>query len=94
MIDLFTPGPTVALAAGPAPTRVALAAAGGSVRVLNPNAALAFVRFGDGSVTADLTCMPVAQGSVEVFDPGPATHAAAVTASGEARLYFTSGRGA
>jgi hypothetical protein len=94
MIDLFTPGPTVALGTGPASTRVALGAAGGTVRVLNPNAALVFLRFGDESVTASLADMPVAQGAVEVFDPGPATHAAAVTASGDARLYLTSGRGA
>lgn len=66
-----------------------------SIRVVNTGDELAFVRFGDETVSADETTgMPIPAGVVEVFQMDTNhTHAAGITASGTTTLYFTRGRG-
>ena len=87
-------------------TSLAVTAASGSVAI--PGAAptevrlsipatdsAAFIEFGTSTITAaTATGMRIAPGAVEVFRvPLNATHIAAITASGTATLYITSGEG-
>lgn len=94
MASLFSPIATASLAVTTSTGRVALAADASSVRLYNAGTATAFVKFGDSSITAATTNMPIPAGVVETFrPPGGATHVAAITSSGTATLYVTSGEG-
>jgi hypothetical protein len=96
----FAPaGNTVSLAVTTATARVALTApatAGAyQVRLYNAGTATAFVTF--GTVTANgvvATSMPIPSGGIEVFSvASTVTHVAAITSSGTATLYATTGYG-
>jgi hypothetical protein len=68
------------------------------VRLFNAGAATVFWAAGNASVTAALTDVPLPSGAIEVITlanatSGAATHVAAVTASGTATLYVTTGQG-
>jgi hypothetical protein len=66
------------------------------VRIVNPSSVVMFIEFGASDVTAaTATSMPMLPGTVETFEVAPSqTHVAAITASGSATLYATTGRGA
>jgi hypothetical protein len=96
----FAPaGNTVNLAVTTSTARVALTApatAGGyQVRIYNAGSATAFIRFGTVAIdAATATSMPVPSGQTEVFTvASTVTHVAAITASGSATLYATTGYG-
>lgn len=92
----FTPGPTSLLAVTSSTGRVAFATPRGSqVRIVSAVGGQAcFVKFGDVTVTAAVTDMPILPGAIEVFTiPPGSTYVAAITASSTATLYFTSGDG-
>lgn len=90
----FMPGgDTALLAAGTTSGRVALDPNSNAVRVVNDGTVTAFLQFGDVMAAATVTKMPIKAGTTEVFTKGAATHVAAITASGTANLYFTSGEG-
>lgn len=94
--DLFTPSlaNTANISATTSSARVAIPAGGQSVRVHNAASVAVFIQFGDSSVTATTSHMPIPAGGVETFNEGGATHVAAITASGSGTIYFTSGSGA
>lgn len=93
----MTPGETVTLAATTASARVALPTALISqVMVTNaPGAGLAFVSFGNDTVSAAVaSSTPILPGVAYVFTvPSGATHMAAITGTGSATLYATVGQG-
>jgi hypothetical protein len=94
MAALFSPILTASLAVTTSTGRVALAADASTVRLYNAGTATAFVKFGDVTVTAATTNMPIPAGAIEAFrPPGASTHIAAITSSGTATLYVTSGEG-
>lgn len=105
-INAFYPvGATVSISATTSSDSVALTAydkSVGTVVVYNAGDALAFIEFGDSNVAAAVTNYPVAPGSTQTFGVGEThtgtsdlpTHIAAITASGTATVYITSGRGA
>lgn len=68
------------------------------VRVYNSGTTLAFIAFGDSSVAATASSIPIPPGAsipVEKFSvPFGATHVACILASGTGTVYFTSGFGA
>lgn len=80
--------------------RVALPArgAGAQILVYNDSAALAFVAFGDDTVTATggtgAPDIPVPPGAMLALTrPPAATHVSGITDAGTADLYFTAGEG-
>ena len=94
-------GPTVNLTAGTTSGAVAISTGSNGpgfsiIRIRNTGTVEAFVEFGGAAVTATTSASaPVAPGTVEAFRvPQGVTHAAAVTASGSAIVYFTPGEGA
>jgi hypothetical protein len=96
----FTPlGASVSLAVTTTTGSVALTAVGDQggmeVRLYNAGSATVFVNFGISTVVATTAAgFPLPSGAIEIFTVGPAvTHVAALTASGTATLYATSGRG-
>jgi hypothetical protein len=98
MANAFKPTrPSVSISATTTSARAALNRdnVSGQVRIYNAGTATAFVTFGDSSVTALATDMPVPSGMVEVVsvEAGSGLHAAAITASGTATVYFTMGSG-
>lgn len=98
MLNPFTPGPTVTLAVTETSARVALPAGlSGQVMITSaPNSALAFIQFGDSTVTADeATSTPILPTASYIFTIGPdVTHVAGICATGDtATLYFTRGHG-
>lgn len=107
MVQSFQPtmGNTVSLSASSVSSRVLL---GGQpspagqrfqVRIYNGGPDTAFIRFGDSTVTAATMDVPVPSGAIEVMSltvPDNVTtgaYMAAITASGTATLYFTTGVG-
>lgn len=98
-MDLFTPSlsNTAALSATTSSARVALASAGAtsnkSVRVYNAASVTVFIQFGDATVTATTSHMPIPAGGVECFEVGSATYVAGITGSSSGTVYFTSGNG-
>lgn len=67
-------------------------------RLHNAGGATVFFRVGDSTVEAATTDIPIPAGAVEIItvknlDADPDTHIAAITASGTATLYITTGEG-
>ena len=97
--DLFTPAlaNTAALSATTSSSRVALPSSGTtgakSVRVYNAASVAVFIQFGDVTVTATTSHMPIPAGGVECFEVGSATYVAGITGSSSGTVYFTSGNG-
>jgi len=103
----FSPihGATIAIAASSAGSAAAAFPAGVlpggayQVRVHNAGASTAFVDFGAADVVAGTgDDLPIPAGAVEVLtvvstEQNRVTHAAAITASGTATVYFTPGAG-
>jgi hypothetical protein len=88
---------TASLAVTTSSDRVAITGNPTQVRLRTNGAdAVAFITFGDSTVTAaTATGIPLGPGAIEVFSvPLNATHIAAITASGTATLYVTPGEGA
>lgn len=96
-ITPFSPGGTASIGATDATGSVAFGSGSGQqIRVVSLSAnALAFIKFGDSSVEAAVTDLPIVPGEIEIFTRNPAdTHVAAICAGGEAAtLYFTTGAG-
>jgi hypothetical protein len=100
-LQVFLPiGDTVNLTATTTSSRVALTnpelgSGTEEVRIRNTGAVDVFVHFGDSTVVATLAAsIPVQPNSVEAFRiRTSATHMAAITASGSAVVYATSGQG-
>ena len=100
---MFTPlSPTVNLAVTTTSGRVAKTAlptnSGGApheMRLVNNGSVTVFVEFGNSTVVATVAgSMPVLPGTVESFQVNAfQTHVAAITASGTATLYATTGLG-
>jgi hypothetical protein len=63
------------------------------VRLYNAGAVTVFVRWGGTAQTAVTTDLALAPGAVEIFHKGSGTRMAAITASGSATLYVTTGIG-
>lgn len=96
MVNPFTPGDTVNIAATGASASVALPNASSQVMVTVPaGGELTFVRFGASTVTAAVaSATPVNPGTSVVFTvAATATHAAAITGGGSSTVYFTAGDG-
>ena len=95
MDALFTPGATAKVAATTTTGRVALSITGAqTVAVVNDGTTVAFIKFGDSTVTATTSDTPILGGSSRGFTPPPtATHMAAIMASGTANIYVTVGAG-
>lgn len=90
----FEPGTTVSLAASTTSANVSLGSGtGNSLRVYNPTASIAFVRWGGGAQTATTSDLPIAPGSVEEFRKSNSDNVAAILAAGSGTLYFTPGSG-
>jgi hypothetical protein len=66
------------------------------VRIVNAGTVIVFIAFGASGVTTTAAAgMPILPGTAETFEVGAdETHVAAITASGTATLYATTGRGA
>ncbi len=95
MLNPFTPGSTVSRTVTATTARVALPSlAGNQVRVASPATnTVAFIKFGDATVEAVGTDMPILPGTVEVFTVQPSfTNVAAIGTTGTT-LYFTAGDG-
>ena len=97
MLNPFTPGLTVTLAVTDASDSVALPVGlSGQVMVTSaPDSSLAFIQFGDDTITADeASSTPILPTASYVFTIGNETHVAGVAATGNtATLYFTRGQG-
>jgi|GEM_PF-986503 hypothetical protein len=98
-IKITTPGVYLQATTSPG-DRVALPdrGAGAQILVYNDSAALAFVAFGDGAVTASggtlAPDIPVPPGALLTLTRPPvATHVSAVTNASIADLYFAAGEG-
>jgi len=66
-----------------------------SVRIFNSVSVTVFVKFGDVTVTAATTDMPIPAGGVETFQiSSQVTHVAGITAGTSGTLYVTPGLGA
>lgn len=68
------------------------------LRLYNAGTSTAFYAVGNSSVTAAVTDVPIPSGAVEVItvqnpQSAPVTHIAAITASGTATLYASTGFG-
>lgn len=68
------------------------------LRLFNAGSATVFWAAGNAAVTAALTDIPLPAGAIEVVTlpnatASPTTHVAAVTASGTATLYLSTGQG-
>lgn len=100
-ISVFRPiGDTASLAAATTSARVARVIGGfandpGNIRIANTGSVVAFVEFGDSTITSTATAgMPILPNTVEVFEIRQnETHVAAITASGSTTLYLTTGEG-
>jgi len=96
MMNPFTPGGTVNVAATTTTANVALASGAKDQVMVTNNAggSLAFVAFGSSAVTATAaTSTPVLPGAAYIFTVGTATHMAAITGTGTATVYATAGQG-
>ncbi len=96
MLNPFTPGQTVLLATSTTTGRVALPTLrGNQVRISNPaGGSIVFVKFGDATVTAAVTDMPILPGDNVVLTIQPSmTHVAGITSTGTPTIYFTAGDG-
>lgn len=71
----------------------ATGAAATQVRVYNAGSVTAFIRWSLTSATAVTTDMPIAPGTIELFNKGLNDTVAAITAAGAATLYVTAGEG-
>ena len=100
--NVFSPSPTgtMILAVTTTSAQVTLTGIGdGPVAVTSASGgALAFIRFGTGTVTAlDPTSAagdyPILPGTTQILDRGSSTVAAAITHASTATLYFTTGQG-
>lgn len=92
----FTPGASSTLSATTSTGRVALTRNGSDqVLIFAPAAnAAAFIKFGDSTVVAAVTDIPIGPGFSRVFTvPKGATHVAGITGASTATLYFTCGDG-
>ena len=96
----FSPNSTVSLAVTTATGSVAFGKGitnPPSVRVYNAGVVTVFINAGGAAVTAAVTDLPIAPGTVETLNlsgkTSPSTHVAAITASGTATIYFTPGDG-
>jgi len=95
-VPVFTPRGQAALAATTSTSRVALSGPGnlgGDVcQVRNRGPAVAYIKFGDSSVTAATTDLPVEPNSwIDLSWPYGTTHVAAIVDSGGASLVFVCG---
>lgn len=97
-VNVFQPnGSTVNLSVTTSSASVALTGSGtgANVRVYNAGSDTIFLAFGTSGVTAATTTgIPIPSGAIEMYTLPPTfTHAAAITASGSATAYFTTGQG-
>lgn len=97
-VEPFTPNSSTAqIAATTSTGSVALGGSGPQIEVTNEGPNTAFVAFGGSGVTAAAaTGYPVLAGQSKAVSSGKktsVTHAAAITASGTATVYFTMGDG-
>ena len=95
---LMTPIPagTVNVAATTSTGNVQINANGATIRVKNIDVNnVAFINFGDSTVTAAVaTGIPIGPGDIAGFTRAAGwTHAAAITGTGTATVYFTAGDG-
>ena len=91
MTTPFLPGATTSVAAGTSSGTAAVDPGAAQVRLHNAGSATVFVVFGAVATTSD---MPLPAGAIEVLSkPAGVTTVAAITASGTATLYVTSGVG-
>ena len=99
----FTPAPgaTASISATTTSARAAILqrpTGAHQLRLFNPGPSTVFWTYGDGAVTAATTDVPLPAGAIEVVTlsnpaSAPVTHVAAITASGTATLYVTTGQG-
>jgi len=90
------PAGTVTIAAGTSTASIALTANPANrkdVLVTNTSNQIAFFKFGTSAVTAATTDTPIGANRDRVFHAGDATHVAAITSTGTANVYFTTGYG-
>ena len=93
MAKAFFAGPTVSLACTNSTGSVSLGTQAEAVRIYNSGSVPVFIKFGTDSATATTSGIPIAPGTVEVFEARRANYVAGITASGTATLYFTIGEG-
>lgn len=95
MIRTFAPTQedTDLLACSTTSARAQLDPYSSTVRVVNDGAATAFIQFGDVTVTATVSKMPIKAGATETFTKGIAGYVAGICASGTTTLYITAGEG-
>ncbi len=91
----FTPGATVSRTVTSSTANVALGTGGDQVMISSAAGGnIAFVKFGDSTVTAATTDTPILPGTVQVYTiPPGATYIAAI-GSATTTLYITRGDGA
>jgi hypothetical protein len=92
-INIFCPGPTVTLSATTTTGRVAFGVGGRNVQVYNAGSSTVFIKFGNETVVATASDMPVPAGAILSFDRGFNTNVAGITSAGTATAYFTVGDG-
>lgn len=83
-------GATVAVSASTSSARTALENISPFVWVVNDGTVVVFVSFGDSSITAAATDMPIPAGQGLLLRRKGGTHIAVLTASGTATVYATS----
>lgn len=84
---------SVSATATTASARLALDQLSSVVRLRQAGTSEVFLQFGDSTVVATTSHMPVASGATETFCKGAATHVAFITAAGTAAVTFTNGEG-
>src|SRR5262249_25769950 len=92
---LNLPGATTDLSGASSGTTRSARIGGVSVRVYNATATTVFIQFGNSTVAATTSNMPIPAGAIETFQIGPGvTHIAGITSTGTGTLYATPGMGA
>lgn len=101
ILEAFTPGTTVKLAATTSSASVSLTGADGKlkrqVRLYNAGSVVVFIKVGASGLTATVDDMPLVPGMAELITVqdanGVQRHLAGITASGSADVYATVGEG-
>jgi len=93
----FRASATVTVSVAGAAAGASLPGGGDSLLVFNPNADIAFIAFGMGAVTADVTGIPIPPGGTRLLGITPYVNAVSAvisaTGDGSGEVYFSRGEG-
>jgi hypothetical protein len=93
LIAAWNPSGTATLSASTSSSNTAFASNGPTALICNSGSVTAFINFGNASVTAATSGAPILAGGCQAFNVGGSGYIAAITGTGSATLYATTGTG-